>query len=121
MLSSLNDECRSDNYVEPHYKEWYRVAVDTLIEHGLEAYQEFLIKERVSDFLAEEEINYILKNVQKIAQNTEHGSDSSCDDGSSSGTYWPMQSDVEAPNLDESGSSRLKPELDVGIIFQAQS
>lgn len=100
MLSSLNDECRSDNYVEPHYKEWYRVAVDTLIEHGLEAYQEFLIKERVSDFLAEEEINYILKNVQKIAQNTEHGSDSSCDDGSSSGTYWPMQSDVEAPNLD---------------------
>ncbi|XP_050996484.1 protein FAM83B [Acomys russatus] len=100
MLSSLNDECRSDNYIEPHYKEWYRVAVDALIEHGLEAYQEFLAKERVSDFLAEEEINYILKNVQKFAQNTERGSDNSCDDGSSSGTYWPMQSDVEAPNLD---------------------
>ncbi|EHB15706.1 Protein FAM83B [Heterocephalus glaber] len=100
MLSSLNDERKSDNYIEPHYKEWYRVAVDTLIEHGLEAYQEFLAKERVSDFLAEEEINYILKNVQKAAQSTAHGTDISCDENSSSGTYWPIESDVEAPNLD---------------------
>ncbi|XP_069344805.1 protein FAM83B [Eulemur rufifrons] len=100
LLSSLNDECKSDNYIEPHYKEWYRVAIDTLIEYGLEAYQEFLVKERVSDFLAEEEINYILKNVQKVAQSTAHGTDNSCDDTSSSGTYWPIESDVEAPNLD---------------------
>lgn len=100
MLSSLNDECKSDNYIEPHYKEWYRVAVDTLIEHGLDAYQEFLATERVSDFLAEEEIAYILKNVQKVAQSTAHGNDNSYDDTSSSGTYWPVESDVEAPNLD---------------------
>nr|XP_008526550.1 PREDICTED: protein FAM83B [Equus przewalskii] len=100
VLSSLNDECKSDNYIEPHYKEWYRVAIDTLIELGLEAYHEFLAKERVSDFLAEEEINYILKNVQKVAQSTAQGTDNSCDDTSSSGTYWPIESDVEAPNLD---------------------
>ncbi|XP_074166733.1 protein FAM83B [Sminthopsis crassicaudata] len=100
LLSSLNDECKSDNYIEPHYKEWYRVAVDTLIQNGLEAYQEFLAKERCSEFLAEEEINYILKNVQKFAQSTTHTSDNSCDDTSSSGTYWPIESDVEAPNLD---------------------
>ncbi|KAM9666750.1 protein FAM83B [Trichechus inunguis] len=100
MLSSLNEECKSDNYIEPHYKEWYRVAVDTLIEHGLEAYQEFLAKERVSEFLAEEEIIYILKNVKKVAQSTTHGTDNSYDDTSSSGTYWPIESDVEAPNLD---------------------
>ncbi|XP_007943815.2 protein FAM83B [Orycteropus afer afer] len=100
MLSSLNDECKSDNYIEPHYKEWYRVAVDTLIEHGIQAYQEFLAKERVSEFLAEEEINYILKNVQKVPQSTIYGTDTSYDDTSSSGTYWPIESDVEAPNLD---------------------
>ncbi|XP_036104900.1 protein FAM83B [Molossus molossus] len=100
LLSSLNDECKSDNYIEPHYKEYYRVAIDTLIEHGLEAYQEFLVKERVSDFLAEEEVNYILNNVQKIAQSTVHATDDSCDDTSSSGTYWPIESDVEAPDLD---------------------
>ncbi|XP_006835788.1 PREDICTED: protein FAM83B [Chrysochloris asiatica] len=100
MLSSLNDECKSENYIEPHYKEWYRLAVDTLIEHGLETYQDFLVKERVSEFLAEEEINYILKNVQKVAPSTAHGTENSCDDTSSSGTYWPIESDVEAPNLD---------------------
>ncbi|XP_066215246.1 protein FAM83B [Saccopteryx leptura] len=101
LLSSLNDDCKSDNYIEPHYKEWYRLAIDMLIEHGLEAYQEFLAKERVSDFLAEEEINYILKNAQKVEQSTVHGTDdNSCDDTSSSGTYWPIESDVEAPNLD---------------------
>lgn len=100
ILSSLNDERKSDNYIEPHYKEWYRVATDTLIDHGLEAYHEFLAKEGVSDFLAEEEKNYILKNVQKTSQSTEHGTDGSCDDTSSSGTYWPIESDVEAPNLD---------------------
>ncbi|XP_028914369.1 protein FAM83B [Ornithorhynchus anatinus] len=100
LLSSLNDECKSDNYIEPHYKEWYRVAVDTLIESGLEAYHEFLVQERFAEFLAEEEINYILNNAKKFAQSTGHASDSSCDDTSSSGTYWPMESDVEAPNLD---------------------
>ncbi|XP_044529463.1 protein FAM83B [Gracilinanus agilis] len=100
LLSSLNDEYKSDNYIEPHYKEWYRVAIDTLIQSGLEAYQEFLTKERYSEFLAEEEINYILKNVQKFAESTAHGSDNSCDDTSSSGTYWPVESDIEAPNLD---------------------
>ncbi|XP_004644685.1 protein FAM83B [Octodon degus] len=100
MLSSLNDDFKSDNYIEPHYKEWYRVAVDTLIDHGLEAYQEFLAAERVSDFLAEEEVNYILKNAQKPTQSTVHGTDHSCNDNSSSGTYWPLESEAEAPNLD---------------------
>ncbi|KAM6185693.1 protein FAM83B [Rhynchocyon petersi] len=100
LLSSLNDECKSDNYIEPHYKECYRVAVDTLIEHGLEAYKEFLAKERVSEFLAEDEINYILKHVQKVVQSTTHSTDNCYDDTSSSGTYWPIESDVEAPNLD---------------------
>ncbi|XP_067421633.1 protein FAM83B [Emydura macquarii macquarii] len=100
MLSSLHDECKSDNYIEPHYKEWYRVAIDVLIEGGLEAYKEFLSKERCSEFLAEEEINYILNSVQKLPQNTVYSSDNAVDDTSSSGTYWPIESDVEAPNLD---------------------
>uniref|UniRef100_A0A8C4VNZ3 Family with sequence similarity 83 member B n=1 Tax=Gopherus evgoodei TaxID=1825980 RepID=A0A8C4VNZ3_9SAUR len=100
MLSSLHDECRSENYIEPHYKEWYRVAIDALIEGGLEAYQEFISKERCSEFLAEEEINYILNTVQKLPQNTIYSSDNAVDDTSSSGTYWPIESDVEAPNLD---------------------
>uniref|UniRef100_A0A8D0GLT7 Family with sequence similarity 83 member B n=1 Tax=Sphenodon punctatus TaxID=8508 RepID=A0A8D0GLT7_SPHPU len=100
LLSSLHDECKSDNYLEPHYKEWYRLAIDALIESGLEAYQEFLAKERCTEFLAEEEINYILNRIQKIPQNMSYAFDSTTDDASSSGTYWPIESDVEAPNLD---------------------
>ncbi|XP_040455376.1 protein FAM83B [Falco naumanni] len=100
LLSSLHDECRSDNYIEPHYKEWYRVAIDALIEGGLESYKEFLSKERCSEFLADEEIDYILNNVQKLPQNTIYSSNHAIDDTSSSGTYWPIESDVEAPNLD---------------------
>ncbi|XP_025930053.1 protein FAM83B [Apteryx rowi] len=100
LLSSLHDECRSDNYIEPHYKEWYRVAIDALIEGGVEAYKEFLSKERCSEFLADEEIDYILNNVHKLPQNTIYFSNHAIDDTSSSGTYWPIESDVEAPNLD---------------------
>ncbi|NXG31329.1 FA83B protein, partial [Dromaius novaehollandiae] len=100
LLSSLHDECRSDNYIEPHYKEWYRVAIDALIEGGVEAYKEFLSKERCSEFLADEEIDYILNNVHKLPQNTVYSSNHAIDDTSSSGTYWPIESDVEAPNLD---------------------
>ncbi|NXK55879.1 FA83B protein, partial [Chauna torquata] len=100
LLSSLHDECRSDNYIEPHYKEWYRVAIDALIEGGIEAYKEFLSKERCSEFLADEEIDYILNNVHKLPQNTIYSSNHAIDDTSSSGTYWPVESDVEAPNLD---------------------
>ncbi|KAM8809445.1 FA83B protein, partial [Eudromia elegans] len=100
LLSSLHDECRSDNYIEPHYKEWYRIAIDALIEGGVEAYKEFLSKERCSEFLADEEIDYILNNVHKLPQNTVYSSNHAIDDTSSSGTYWPIESDVEAPNLD---------------------
>ncbi|XP_030303905.1 LOW QUALITY PROTEIN: protein FAM83B [Calypte anna] len=100
LLSSLHDECRPDNYIEPHYKEWYRVAIDALIEGGLEAYKEFLSKERCSEFLADEEIDYILNNVHKLPQSTIYSSNNAIDDTSSSGTYWPIESDVEAPNLD---------------------
>ncbi|XP_029451557.1 protein FAM83B [Rhinatrema bivittatum] len=100
LLSSLHDECKSENQIEPHYKEWYRVAIDALIEGGITAYQEFLNTEQVTEFLAEEELSYIVSNVQKIPENTEYRCNESSDDGSSSGTYWPIESDVEAPNLD---------------------
>ncbi|XP_068137491.1 protein FAM83B [Hyperolius riggenbachi] len=100
LLSSLHDEVKSENYIEPHYKEWYRVAIDALIEGGITSYQEFLAKERAPEFLAEDELNYITNHVQKPPEITDSSQGDSTDDNSSSGTYWPMESDVEAPNLD---------------------
>lgn len=100
LLSSLHDECKSENYIEPHYKEWYRVAIDELIEGGVTSYQEFLNKERATEFLAEDEVNYITNHIQKPAETVDNAQGDTTDDNSSSGTYWPMESDVEAPNLD---------------------
>lgn len=100
LLSSLHDECKSENYIEPHYKEWYRVAIDELIEGGVTSYQEFLTKERATEFLAEDEVNYITNHIQKPAETVDNAQGDTTDDNSSSGTYWPMESDVEAPNLD---------------------
>ncbi|KAM4772658.1 protein FAM83B [Rhinophrynus dorsalis] len=100
LLSSLHDEGKSENYIEPHYKEWYRVAIDALIEGGIDLYQDFLLKERVTEFLSDDELNYITNHIQKPPEIIDNSPGDICDDASSSGTYWPMESDVEAPNLD---------------------
>ncbi|XP_075454275.1 protein FAM83B [Ascaphus truei] len=100
LLSSLHDEGKPENGIDPHYKEWYRVAIDALIEGGIASYQEFLAKERATEFLAEDELNYITNHIHKPSENTDNSHGNSSDDASSSGTYWPMESDVEAPNLD---------------------
>ncbi|XP_069829523.1 protein FAM83B isoform X2 [Dendropsophus ebraccatus] len=100
LLSSLHDEGRSESIIEPHYKEWYRVAIDALIDGGIASYQEFLVKERATEFLAEDELNYITKHIQKPVDSDDPPQGETTDDTSSSGTYWPMESDVEAPNLD---------------------
>uniref|UniRef100_H3AQJ9 Family with sequence similarity 83 member B n=1 Tax=Latimeria chalumnae TaxID=7897 RepID=H3AQJ9_LATCH len=100
-LSSLTGEFKLEEYVEPHYKEWYRLAIDALVEGGIPAYEEFLVKEDAPGFLSEEEINYIINHIEKpLSVNTPYISEDSYDDTSSSGTYWPVESDVEAPNLD---------------------
>uniref|UniRef100_A0A8C5PTP8 Family with sequence similarity 83 member B n=1 Tax=Leptobrachium leishanense TaxID=445787 RepID=A0A8C5PTP8_9ANUR len=121
MLSSLHDEIKTDTFLESHYKEWYRVAIDALIEGGVTAYQEFLLKEGVTEFLAEEELNYIVNNIKKTTtENNDNSQGDVNDDASSSGTYWPIESDVEAPNL-ELGWPYIAPGLvtvtDINLYF----
>ncbi|XP_078069379.1 protein FAM83B [Mustelus asterias] len=99
-ISSLGDEYRTEDYVEPHYKEWYRVAIDTLADEGIPAYEEFLAKEGLGVFLAEEELYFIKDNVKKLPPSTMTYTLNEDKDGSSSGTYWPVNSDIDAPDLD---------------------
>ncbi|XP_041044825.1 protein FAM83B [Carcharodon carcharias] len=99
-ISSLGDEYRSEDYVEPHYKEWYRIAIDTLADEGIPAYVEFLAKEGLGEFLAEEELYLIKDNVRKLSPSITAYTLDDDKDGSSSGTYWPVQSDTDAPDLD---------------------
>lgn len=101
QCSSAGDNPLDPNYLPPHYREEYRLAIDALIEEDLEGYYQFLQKADVVDFLSTPEIHYIQSSVQVPQQSNypeqhflEIGGDGSSD------TYWPIHSDLEAPGLD---------------------
>ncbi|XP_033855327.3 protein FAM83H-like [Acipenser ruthenus] len=104
QCSSQGDNPLDPNYLEPHYREEYRLAIDALAEDDLEGYYHFLQNQGMPDFLAEPEI----KHIQQTLQVPRMAVQSDClyleggfeDPDSSSGTYWPMHSDLDAPGLD---------------------
>ncbi|KAM3606401.1 uncharacterized protein V6R79_015351 [Siganus canaliculatus] len=101
LLSSLRGEFKSDDYIQPHYRESYRLAIDCLVNAGTDSYQKFLKGERIGSFLSEEELLFITENAQKPPpQEEEEEVSGPVDNQSSSGTYWPVHSDVDTPNLD---------------------
>lgn len=100
-LSSLRGEPKMEDFVQPHYKEAYRLAINRLLSGGRDSYQEFLKGERIGGFLSEDEILFITENSEKPPPpNNEEETNGSPDTQSSSGTYWPVHSDVETPDLD---------------------
>lgn len=103
-LSQLRGESQSENYIQPHYKESYRLAIDRLVHKGRDSYHQFLKEERLGTFLSEDELHFITANVKHLPQNLTEEITSPLathkDDQSSSGTYWPVHSDVETPCLD---------------------
>lgn len=101
MLSSLRGEFKSEDYIQPHYKESYRLAIDRLVSGGRDSYQEFLKGERIGSFLSEDELLFITANAEQLPpRNHTEDIGGPPDNQSSSGTYWPIHSDVETPNLD---------------------
>uniref|UniRef100_A0A667YLF0 Family with sequence similarity 83 member B n=1 Tax=Myripristis murdjan TaxID=586833 RepID=A0A667YLF0_9TELE len=120
ILSSLRGEFIPEDYIQPHYKESYRLAIDRLVSGGRESYQEFLKEERLGSFLSEDELLFITTKAESPPPgnhtDTEE-TDVSSDSKSSSGTYWPLHSDVETPDLDlgwpEVLNNRLQTSIDV--------
>lgn len=103
LLSSLRGEFKAEDYIQPHYKEAYRLAIDRLLSGGRDSYQEFLKGERVGTFLSEDELTFITTNAEQPPtqnQTEEINIQNQMDTQSSSGTYWPMHSDVDTPDLD---------------------
>nr|XP_019950938.1 PREDICTED: protein FAM83H-like [Paralichthys olivaceus]XP_019950944.1 PREDICTED: protein FAM83H-like [Paralichthys olivaceus]XP_019950950.1 PREDICTED: protein FAM83H-like [Paralichthys olivaceus] len=101
QCSSAGDNPLDPNYLPPHYREEYRIAIDALVEEDLEGYYKFLQFVDVVDFLSTPEIQYIQGSVQAPHQShhpeqpvLETGADGSSD------TYWPIHSDLEVPGLD---------------------
>ncbi|XP_077446411.1 protein FAM83H [Stigmatopora argus] len=102
--SSIGENPLDPNYLPPHYREDYRLAIDALIENDLPGYYEFLQGADVVSFLAPSEIEHIKSTIQEPThahsvpdlRYPEAGHDVE----GSSDTYWPMQSDQVAPGLD---------------------
>ncbi|KAG7219929.1 hypothetical protein INR49_001859 [Caranx melampygus] len=100
-VSSLKDE-EKVIYVQPHYKESYRLAIYALLSGGREAYEEFIQAEQIGHLLSEDEILFILDNAELAA--LEDGDEAevrrpAVDDFRAS-TYFPSESDEEVPELD---------------------
>ncbi|XP_050001028.1 protein FAM83H [Alexandromys fortis] len=101
--SSQGDNPLAPGYLPPHYKEYYRLAVDALTEGGREAYNRFLASEGAPDFLCPEEVEYVSRHLQPpqyVAREAPEGSPPDVDMDGSSGTYWPVNSDQAVPELD---------------------
>ncbi|XP_062286758.1 protein FAM83H [Scomber scombrus] len=101
QCSSAGDNPLDPNYLPPHYREEYRLAVDALVEEDLEGYYDVLQKANVVDFLSRPEIHFIRSSVQVPQQSSqkEHHFHDTGGDGSSD-TYWPIHSDLDPPGLD---------------------
>ncbi|XP_077585665.1 protein FAM83H [Stigmatopora nigra] len=101
QCSSAGDNPMHPNHLPPHYREEYRLAIDALIEDKLEGYYDFLLKADVVDFLSTQEIQFIQSSVQAPHQSTYQEQTFLDNVGdSSSDTYWPVHSDLDAPDLD---------------------
>lgn len=101
--SSQGDNPLAPGYLPPHYKEYYRLAVDALTEGGQEAYNRFLASEGAPDFLCPEELEHVSRHLQPpqyVSREPPEGTPPDVDMDGSSGTYWPVNSDQAVPELD---------------------
>ncbi|KAK5855097.1 hypothetical protein PBY51_005232 [Eleginops maclovinus] len=104
QCSSIGENPLDPNFLPPHYREEYRLAIDALIENDIQGYDEYLQSVDVVGFLAQQEIDLIKSTIHtpnqtsSVPELTYH--EGGLDEDGSSDTYWPMQSDLAAPGLD---------------------
>lgn len=117
QLSSLSDD-GNQLYIQPHYKETYRLAIYALLCGGREAYEEFLRAEQISNFLSEQEIHFIQENAELPAEEDECEAKRPREAGNPS-TYFPLESDEEVPDL-ELGWPEVSPDAadtSISLLF----
>ncbi|ROL41405.1 Protein FAM83A [Anabarilius grahami] len=113
--------------VDLSHNESTRLAMDALLDKGLDGYQEVLIKENEANFLSAEEKTYILNNIKKpLTDNEEAGRDEAMSSSPpvSSETYFPTVTESEPPVLDygwpvADWSYHLQGIPSVEVLFQS--
>ncbi|KAI4889759.1 hypothetical protein NFI96_019137 [Prochilodus magdalenae] len=118
LLSSLKEEFKPEDYIQPHYRESYRLAIDCLVNGGKTVYQEFVKAEKITSFLSDHEIDFIIQNAeQPPASVQQEETTPPADEEASTGTYWPTHSDAPPPDLDmgwpEVIHTRLQTNIDL--------
>nr|XP_057937073.1 uncharacterized protein LOC131135317 [Doryrhamphus excisus]XP_057937074.1 uncharacterized protein LOC131135317 [Doryrhamphus excisus] len=113
-ISSLKDD-EGPLYIQPHYKESYRLAIYALLCGGKTAYEDFLQAEQISHFLSEEEILFILENAEvSVVEDDLDGRRVGVVEPNPS-TYFPVESDEEVPDLDLGWPEVTLDDLDTSI------
>ncbi|XP_064883415.1 protein FAM83A [Oncorhynchus nerka] len=115
--------------VDLSHNESTRLAMDALLNQGLDMYQEVLAGEGEVDFLSKEEKGYILENTTDLSTSSLCGTESNdqaegSTTSSQTNTYCPSVSESEPPGLDhgwpaEDWSYRLQGEPSVEVYFQS--
>ncbi|XP_041946333.1 protein FAM83D-like [Alosa sapidissima] len=104
-----------DLNVEEVYRESHRLAVEHLVAGGVDAYMGFLKKERVQNFLSDDEIKFILKSAVVPESTPQPGDARNCVvPDATSLVYFPDVSDIIAPSLDI-GWSAIAPGSSRGV------
>ncbi|XP_077585851.1 protein FAM83B [Stigmatopora nigra] len=115
-LSSLRGEHETGDFVQTHYKEAYRLAIDCLVSGGRDSYTDFIKGEHIGSFLSEEELVFITSNAKELPQQTQvEEIQTPLDSQSSSGTYWPVLSDSDAPTLELGWPGAMRENLQTNI------
>ncbi|XP_028830606.1 protein FAM83G isoform X1 [Denticeps clupeoides] len=106
-------QCLDDNHVnwrvsetkpEFFYSEEQRLALETLITGGREAFHSYLTEHKLRHFLSDAELEELSHSVEQYRPGSEHRvepvMEANKEDGQVSLQYWPDRSDVSCPDLD---------------------
>ncbi|KAJ8358591.1 hypothetical protein SKAU_G00151160 [Synaphobranchus kaupii] len=106
-LEEVKNPWRQVSTLELSHNEAARLATDALLESGEKEYRRVLTEERELNFLSPLEIQYITDNATKNVSdnNSANGSEREFGEADAvseltSGTYFPMMSDEDAPVLE---------------------
>lgn len=128
-VEELKNPWRQSSPLVLNYNESARLATDALVEQGEKAYFQSLTEEKELPFLSSLDIDYICKNtnVNNETQDTVLDKDGdgvpdNCPSELTSGTYFPIMSDIDVPVLElgwpEIPSVTRSKGTEVQVLFQ---
>ncbi|KAM9296235.1 protein FAM83C [Gastrophryne carolinensis] len=106
-VEELKNPWRQSSPLVLNYNECARLATDALVELGEKAYQQALSEEKELPFLSSLDIDYICLSANNANKSQEtfldkdgDGAPDNCPSELTSGTYFPMMSDIDVPVLE---------------------